>query len=82
MKLSKRCIAESGITGGELSPVYYKVEGLPDGKRVDLREDERGWAIVRTVEGEEIRSKERYKSADEALEDLNRIIESERTQRG
>lgn len=65
---------EDWLEGEEPQSVWYAVEGLPEGESAALTEIKEGWIIVRQIAGVEEKSVRTYRSADEALEALEKQV--------
>lgn len=61
-------------------PVWYEVNGLPEGQRASIYEVANGWTIKRAIDGKEYELYANHPSAQSALEDLQKRVDAEQGQ--
>ncbi|MGI9074211.1 MAG: hypothetical protein ACR2JB_23520 [Bryobacteraceae bacterium] len=78
-RLKKRLIVTAGEGTSPIEdwePVSYAVDGMPEGQIAILTEIKEGWIIVRHIDGVEEKSVRTYRTADDALEALEKQVAS------
>lgn len=79
MKQLRKLLTRNWIdSAGKQVPACYAVEGLPDGQVAELLDQSHwGWQIQRSIDSKNQPVINGFASADEALAELQRIVESE-----